>query len=86
MNSLIKMALNTRIMKEIDTHTDEYGTTIIYGIESDTHALKVWNSSNLRGFRHKEALNNIVEYLLNGDTDGSVSQDFKEIMFEIIEK
>lgn len=87
MQELISAIRNHRgDLEQVDLFEDEYGTTKVYGIETDTHLLKVWNSSNLRSFNKRPVLNDIISELEDGNTDGSVNDDFKEIMFEVLQK
>lgn len=73
-------------LEQVESFKDEYGTTKVYGIETDTHLLKIWNSSNRFGFNKRSVLNDIISELEDGNTDGSVDDDFKEIMFEVHQK
>lgn len=87
MKELIKKALNTDNMKEIEKFDDGFGKTTVYGIETDNYILKVWNSSNHSSFNHEEALKRITEFLIDEEMSGNFDDGwFHEIMFEVIEK
>jgi hypothetical protein len=87
MKELIKKVLKTDNMKEIEKFNDGFGKTTVYGIETDNHILKVWNSSNHSSFNHGEALKRIAEYLIDDETAGNFDDGWMhEIMFEVIEK
>lgn len=61
------------------------GSKLHYVSSGDT-TLHYWNSSDAKGFDHKLALEYIADLLKRGETTGSVSVNFCEIMFELHEK
>jgi hypothetical protein len=87
-NSLLKLALKcARGIWEYD-HTKKIpSASMIKKVETDTDVLHFWNSSsNGGGFNEKKALSYISESLEEGISNGSVSVDMAEIMFETTEK
>lgn len=59
---------------------------IVYQVETDTDTLYFWNSSNNGRIDIGEVLYKIGECLEEGEADGSVYDDFNEVMFETEEK
>ena len=59
---------------------------VVKKVETETDILHFWNSSNNSGFNERRALSYISELLEKGESSGSVSVDFSEIMFEVTEK
>lgn len=76
------------IILKCEYNVHNYSGTKLHGskihiVQSEDVKLLYWNSSDSRGFDHKMALEYIAESLKCGETSGSVSVDFCEIMFEI---
>lgn len=59
---------------------------VVYKVETDTDILYFWNSSNNGKIDIGEVLFKIGECLEKWQTEGSVMDDFNEIMFETYEK
>ena len=55
----------------------------IHTVKGDDTVLHFWNSSNNQSVHTDEALSNILDEYLDGETSGSVSDGWNEIMFEI---
>jgi len=69
--------------------SDGFGGKVhVFGVEGDTLICKFWNSSNKNYFEKKLVLQTIAsKYLDDHDLcEGRISEYFKEIMFEIVEK
>jgi hypothetical protein len=85
--NLIKLALEcARGNWDYDREGKIPNVRIVKKVETETDVLYFWNSSCDFGFNEKRALFNISEELEEGKLAGSVSVDFHEIMFEVIEK
>ena len=87
-NNLLKLALKcSRGIWEFDHNKKIAGASMIKKVETETDVLHFWNSSRSGGgFNERQALSYISEMLEDGKTNGSVSVDMSEIMFEITEK
>lgn len=90
MNKLIQ-----KLMRGEFKRSPEYDDTIcpgtpvkVFTVETDKFLCKLWNSSNNNDFDKRDITVEIADKLLEDKNNlgGTVSQDFKEIMFEIIEK
>jgi len=68
---------------EEEDFSDEYGTTKAYKVQGEDECLYYWNSSNSQEPQHAEALRYISEELENDSFEGSISDGWNEIMFEV---
>ncbi len=58
----------------------------MYQVETETDVVYFWNSSNNGTIDIPKVLLEISSYIAEGLSGGSVSDDFKEVMFEVEEK
>ena len=90
MKDLIKNCLAGRNqyspLDNFDNFDNDEGMTRVFKVESDSFKLLYWNSSNNEEPSHDYVLSEIAILLLNGEMNNSLSVDFNEIMFEVIEK
>lgn len=61
---------------------------IAFKVETDKYLCKIWNSSNNHEFYRGDVCREIAQNLLSDENncEGNISQNFKEIMYEITEK
>lgn len=59
---------------------------VVYQVETETDVVYFWNSSNNGTIDIPKVLLEISSYIAEGLNGGSVSDDFKEVMFEVEEK
>lgn len=87
---LIKNLVNANFRRspEMDGNVCKGATVNVFSIEGETSICKMWNSSNNNPFNKREACQEIVNAILEGDdvAEGHFSLDFNEIWFEISEK
>jgi len=62
----------------------DFDNTEVYKVEGDGITLRYWNSSNSSGIEHREALDEMLDLVFDGDDGGSVTDGWNEIMFEVI--
>lgn len=82
--------LSTEIKRapELDDTICKGEKVIAYKVETESLLCKVWNASNNHGFDKEDVCKEIAKGLLSDESicEGNISQDFKEIMYEITEK
>jgi|TARA_B110000444_G_C18401613_1_gene393923 hypothetical protein len=62
---------------------DDFENTSVYKVQGDETYMLFWNSSNGEEPDYRYVLPLILEYVIDGEDDGSISDGFNEIMFEI---
>jgi hypothetical protein len=62
---------------------DDFENTSVYKVQGDETYMLFWNSSNGEEPEYRYVLPLILEYVIDGEDDGSISDGFNEIMFEI---
>jgi len=77
---LLKAINNRDYEHSID---DDFENTSVYKIQGDESYLLFWNSSNGEEPEYRYALPLILEYVIDGEDDGSISDGWNEIMFEV---
>lgn len=73
---------------ELDDTICKGEKVIAYKVETETLLCKIWNASNNYGFDKEDVCKEIAQELLSDESicEGNISQNFKEIMYEITEK
>jgi len=77
---LLKAINNRDFEHSID---DDFENTSVYKIQGDESYLLFWNSSNGEEPEYRFVLPLILEYVIDGEDEGSVSDGWNEIMFEV---
>ena len=77
---LLKAINNRDFEHSID---DDFENTSVYKIQGDETYMLFWNSSNGEEPEYRYVLPLILGYVIDGEDEGSVSDGFNEIMFEI---
>ena len=77
---LLKAINNRDFEHSID---DDFENTSVYKIQGDETYMLFWNSSNGEEPDYRYVLPEILECVIDGEDDGSISDGFNEIMFEI---
>jgi hypothetical protein len=62
---------------------DDFENTSVYKIQGDETYMLFWNSSNGEEPEYRYVLPEILELVIDEDMEGSVSDGFNEIMFEV---
>jgi hypothetical protein len=62
---------------------DDFENTSVYKVQGDETYMLFWNSSNGEEPEYRYVLPLILEYVIDENMEGSVSDGFNEIMFEI---
>jgi len=62
---------------------DDFENTSVYKIQGDETYMLYWNSSNGQEPDHGFALTEIFDLVVDEITEGSISDGFNEIMFQI---
>ena len=79
-NQLIK-AINRRDFEH--SIEDDFENTSVYKVQGDETYMLYWNSANGQEPDHGFALAQLLELVIDGEDEGSVSDGFNEIMFEV---
>tara|TARA_B100001173_G_scaffold177490_1_gene153283 strand:+ start:1269 stop:1523 length:255 start_codon:yes stop_codon:yes gene_type:complete len=77
---LLKAINNRDYEHSID---DDFENTSVYKIQGDESYLLFWNSSNGEEPEYSFVLPLILEYVIDGEDEGGVSDGWNEIMFEV---
>ena len=90
MKNLIIKLLSTSLVRspDFDLSIQPQTRVKVFTIETEELLCKVWNSSNDNSFDREYVAKEISSQLLEDETmsEGSVSYNLSEIMFEITEK
>lgn len=63
---------------------DDFENTTVYKIQGDESYILFWNSSNGEEPEFKYALPQILDFIIDEEYEGTVSDGWNEIMFETI--
>jgi len=62
---------------------DDFENTSVYKVQGDETYMLFWNSSNGEEPEYRYVLPLILEYVIDENMEGSVSDGWNEIMFEV---
>ena len=77
---LLKAINNRDYEHSID---DDFENTSVYKVQGDETYMLFWNSSNGQEPEYRYVLPEILELVVDENMEGSISDGFNEIMFEI---
>jgi len=80
--------MDTQLIKRLNNRSHEraeekdFNNTKVYKVEGEKETLYYWNSSNSNSIHHDIFLEEVMDKILDGCKEGSISDGWNEIMFE----